>query len=186
MIMMSSFLVILRWRETAGDQLSQKNQIIEKAPLFVRCLAFLMDFFILNTPMHIISSLLDLPQVPVEQLQALLAQTDPTLQIQHLVELSQIMMSNLLIMIILATIYHTLMDVHFSGSIGKQFFRLSVISTKETDNRKVTYSQALLKSIFRSLDFVLPIPPNLIFAILHKSNLSLADRIAKVQVVRKK
>jgi uncharacterized RDD family membrane protein YckC len=185
-VMITSFLVILRWRETAGAQLAQKNQVIEKAPLVARSFAFLMDLFILNTPMVIISNLLEIPQVPGEELLALMSQTDPTLQIQQLLELSQIMISNLLIVVSLATIYHSLMDVYFSGSIGKQFFRLSVISTKDPESTKVTWSQALLKSALRSLDFVVPIPPNLIFAMIHKDNLSLADRVAKVQVVRKK
>ena len=144
------------------------------------------DCYLLSFPTHIISNLLDLPQAPPEIVTALFTSTSMTAFVQNYVQLNQIVIGTLILFIILMITYQTVMDVYFSGSIGKLFFRLSVISTKETKDTKVTFKQALLKSVFRSLDYILPIPPNLIFAIINKDNISLADRIAKVQVVRRK
>jgi uncharacterized RDD family membrane protein YckC len=184
LIMISSFIVILKWRQTIPP--SGMPQVIQysKASLWARGFAFMMDFFILNTPLHIISHLLGLPQIPVETVQSMLMETDPNEQLNTIVALLPIISYNVMLMVTLASIYHTLMEVFFSGSIGKLCFRLEVISSAE-NGIKPTWKQSIIKALLRSLDFILPIPPSFIFALIHPENKSLGDRLAKLQVVKR-
>lgn len=185
LITMGSFLIILKWRQVSRPNGSQESAQYVPASVFIRCIAFLIDSFILLTPIQILYDVLGLPPIPLDQFQQLSQTENAQAQMQLLLSLSQVTPHLLMVMLGVATVYHVLTEIFFGGSLGKLFFRLEVISTAQGEPSKVSFGQSFVKALLRSLDFILPIPPSLIFAVLHPENKSLADRIAKVQVVKR-
>ena len=178
-VMVSSFLVVLHWRQEAKLQRRLPVNASVRAPIWRRSLAFSMDFFILQTPTYLVSKILHLPQ-PTVDIEVFALQTLDQ-KIDVLYDISESMIYTLIIMMVLAFIYNSLMEYFLGGSLGKLFFSIRVESDSEA---KLQWTQIVLRNLLKILDYLLPIPPSLICAAFSKEKRSLADRCSKTRVIQ--
>lgn len=183
-IMVTSFIAILNWRRE-GRVLAQrqKKKTIDNtqtASVTVRSLAFLLDMFILNIPLTLISQGLELPELSTEHLEGL-AIGSTVLDETFILSLSSVLFYKLVLLLGLSFSYHLILEKKMGASLGKLFFHIQVQTpTGETPKMKALLTRGCL----RGLDLILPIPPSLVFALFSSQKLSLADRVSNTRVLR--
>ena len=179
--MVSSFVVVLHWRQEAMLQRRVTKQASQMAPIWRRCLAFALDYFILQTPAYLLSKALHFPQPPIIDIEEFALLTTAQ-QIDFAYSMIDVVAYTLLIMLIIAYIYHALMEYFMGGSLGKLFFSIRVESTLES---KLNAKQVLVRNLVKILDYLFfPLPPSLFFAAFSKENRSLADRASSTRVIQ--
>jgi uncharacterized RDD family membrane protein YckC len=181
-VMVTSLIAILNWRREGRLHNNKPVKMEDAQPATVtsRVLAFLIDIFILNTPLTLLSSALNLPEIPAEQLEAL-ASGDLSVQVEFLTAISTVLINNVILLVGLSFVYHVIMEKTMGASLGKLFLHLQVVNLEGTSPKLMAL---IIRSLIRSLDLILPIPPSLLFAIFSSKNLSLADRGSSTRVIK--
>ncbi|MBF0197448.1 MAG: RDD family protein [Planctomycetes bacterium] len=174
-----SLLVRLNRRRQLNEEVKVTELPLKPAPLLTRSFAFLIDYFLVDIIVSIIS--LSIYGSRILIINPAMSNADQLILI--LSENIDMFLTIVIIRNIFFICYQTIMLRFFGGSFGKSILRLKCVNEDGSD---ITTQQALIKYACFSIDLLLYIPLGLIFCLTSKKGQSFGDRMAKVMVIRER